>query len=96
LQPAQRFMDSESAKGGFTSLMFNGVPWLVDSKAPSTHIVGLNEDYLHLVGHKDEWFRFDPFQNPINQNVKVAHIFTMLCFASSNNRMHFAMTGLTA
>jgi hypothetical protein len=96
LQPAQRFMDSESAKGGFTSLMFNGVPWLVDSKAPSTHVVGLNEDYLHLIGHKDEWFRFDPFQNPINQNVKVAHIFSMLVFASSNNRMHFAQTALTA
>jgi hypothetical protein len=96
LQPQQRFMDSESAKGGFTSLMFNGVPWLVDSKAPSTHIVGLNEDYLHLVGHKDEWFRFEPFANPINQAVKVAHIFAMLVFASSNNRMHFAQTALTA
>lgn len=96
LQPQQRFMDSESAKAGFTSLMFNGVPWLVDAKAPSTHIVGLNEDYLSLIGHKDEWFRFDPFQNPINQNVKVAHIFAMLVFASSNNRMHFAQTALTA
>lgn len=96
LQPQQRFMDSESAKGGFTSLMFNGVPWLVDPKAPSTHIVGLNEDYLTMVGHKDEWFRFDPFQNPVNQNVKVAHIFAMLVFASSNNRMHFAMTNLSA
>ncbi len=89
-------MDSESAKGGFTSLMFNGVPWLVDPKAPSTHIVGLNEDYLSLIGHKDEWFRFEPFAKPINQNVRVAHIFTMLVLASSNNRMHFAQTALTA
>lgn len=96
LQPQQRFMDSESAKGGFTSLMFNGVPWLMDSKAPTTHIVGLNEDYLHLIGHKDEWFRFEPFAKPINQNVKVAHIFAMMVFASSNNRMHFAMTNLSA
>lgn len=96
LQPQQRFMDSESAKGGFTSLMFNGVPWLVDSKAPSTHVVGLNEDYLSLIGHSDEWFRFEAFAKPINQNVKVAHIFAMLAFASSNNRMHFAQTALTA
>lgn len=96
LQPQQRFQDSESAKGGFTSLMFNGVPWLVDSKAPSTHVVMLNEDYIHLIGHKDEWFRFEPFQKPINQNVRVAHIFAMMVFASSNNRMHAALTALTA
>ena len=96
LQPQQRFMDSESAKGGFTSLMFNGVPWLIDSKAPSTHIALLNEDYLALYGHKDEWFRFEPFQSPVNQNVKVAHIFAMMVVASNNNRMHAAMTALTA
>lgn len=96
LQPQQRFMDSESAKGGFTSLMFNGVPWLVDSKAPSTHVVALNEDYLHLIAHKDEWFRFEEFKKPINQNVQVAHIYCMLVFASSNNRMHFVQSGLTA
>lgn len=96
LQPQQRFMDSDTAKGGFTSLMFNGVPWIMDSKAPSTHVVGLNEEYLHLLVHKDENFRLDPFQKPINQNVRVAHIFAMLAFASSNNRMHFALTALTA
>lgn len=95
LQPQQRFMDVTTAKGGFTSLMFNGIPWIADSKAPSTHVVGLNEEYLHLFGHSDEWFRFESFQKPINQNVKVAHIFSMMVFASSNNRMHFALTGLT-
>lgn len=96
LQPQQRFMDSETAKGGFTSLMFNGVPWIMDSKAPSTHVVGLNEEYLHLLFHKDENFRLEPFATPINQNGKVAKIFTMSVFASSNNRMHFALTALTA
>jgi hypothetical protein len=96
LQPQQRFMDSDTAKGGFTSLMFNGVPWIMDSKAPSTHVVGLNEEYLHLLFHKDENFRLEPFATPINQNGKVAKIFTMSVFASSNNRMHFALTALTA
>ena len=95
LQPQQRFMDT-SAKAGFQSLMFNGAPYLKDSKAPSTHLVMLNENYLHLFGHKDEYFRMEPFAKPINQNVKVAHIFAMLVFASSNNRMHSALTALTA
>jgi hypothetical protein len=89
-------MDSSSAKGGFQSLMFNGAPLLLDSKAPSTHLVMLNEDYLHLYVHKDENFKLDPFQKPVNQNVRVAHIFATMVFASSNNRMHAALTALTA
>jgi len=96
LQPQQRFQDTETAKGGFTALMFNGAPWIMDSKAPSTHIVGLNEDYLHFIVHKDENFRMEPFAKPINQNVQVAHLYAMLCFASDNNRMHFGLTALTA
>lgn len=96
LQPQQRFTDSKTASGGFTALMFNGVPWIVDSKAPSTHVVGLNEDALHFIVHKDEDFRLEPFAKPINQNVQVAHIYAMLAFASDNNRLHFALTALTA
>lgn len=96
LQPQQRFMDSESAEAGFTSLMFNGIPVIADSKAPSGYFIFLNEDYLDLYVHKDENFRFEPFMKPINQNVRVAHIFAMLCLASSNNRMHAALTALTA
>lgn len=87
LQPQQRFMDSETAKGGFTSLMFNGVPYVVGSKVPTSHIFMLNENYLMLGVHKDEDFRFEPFQKPVNQNVKVAKIYWMGMMGSSNNRM---------
>ena len=96
LQPQQRFMDSGSAKGGFQSLMFNGVPFLMDSKAPSTHLEMLNEGYLKLLIHKDENFKLDPFAKPVSQNVRIAHIFATMVFASSNNRMHGALTALTA
>lgn len=96
LQPQQRFMDPDSAKGGFTSLMFNGKPVIVDSKAPTSYWVMLNEDYLQWSPHKDENFRFEPFAKPVNQNVKVGHIFWMGVFTSSNNRMHAAATALTA
>lgn len=65
LQPQQRFMDAESAKGGFSSLMFNGIPFLADSHAPANHVFMLNENYLHLFAHKDEDMRFEPFQKPI-------------------------------
>lgn len=96
LQPQQRFQDAETAKGGFTSLMFNGIPVLDDAKCPSGYMFFLNENYLFLTYHKDENFRFEDFQKPVNQNVKVAKIYWAGNMGSSNNRMHGVFTGLTA
>jgi len=96
LQPQQRFMDSETAKGGFSSLMFNGIPFIADSHAPTSHIFMLNEQYLHLFVHKDEDLRFEPFQKPINQNVKVAKVYWMGALGSSNNRLHGKLSAVAA
>jgi hypothetical protein len=96
LQPQQRFMDSESAKGGFESLMFNGVPYIAGSKVPANHILMLNENYLHLAVHKDEDMRFEPFQKPVNQNVKVAKVFWFGAYATSNARMQGKFTAVAA
>lgn len=96
LQPQQRFQDNETAKGGFSSLMFNAKPVIADSYCPASHMFFLNEKYLHLFVHKDEDMRFEPFQKPINQNVKVAKIFWAGAFASSNNRLHGGLTACTA
>jgi hypothetical protein len=96
LQPQQRFMDSETAKGGFSSLMFNGSPFIADSHCPASHIFILNEKYLHLFAHKEEDMRFSPFINPINQNVKVGKIYWMGAFGSSNNRLHGKLSAVAA
>lgn len=96
LQPQQRFTDSQTAKGGFSSLMFNGRPIIADSKAPTGWIAFLNENYLHLFYHPDENFRFREFQEPEDQAVKTAKIFWAGAFASSNNRLHAALTAITA
>jgi hypothetical protein len=96
LQPQQRFTDSETAKGGFSSLMFNGVPFIAGSKVPSGHIFMLNEKYLHLDAHKDENMRFSKFQEPNNQAVKVAKVYWMGVFGTDNARMHGKLTAITA
>ena len=96
LQPQQRFMDSETAKGGFTSLMFNGVPWVPDSKCPTSHVLFLNENYLSLVYHPKRNFFFEPFAKPVNQDAKVAHVYWAGCFTTSNNRLHAMFTALAA
>ena len=96
LQPQQRFMDSETAKGGFSSLMFNGVPWIADSHCPSNHIILLNENQIHLCVHKDEDMRFSGFQKPENQNVRLGQIFWMGALGSSNNRLHARLSAVAA
>jgi hypothetical protein len=96
LQPQQRFMDSETAKGGFSSLMFNGTPFVADSKCPANHIFLINEKYLHIYAHKDEDMRFEPFAKPINQQVRSAKVLWYGAYGSSNNRMHGKLSALTA
>lgn len=96
LQPQQRFQDSDSAKGGFNSLLFQSCPVLDDSHVPSGDMYFLNEKYLHLIVHKDADMKMDPFQKPVNQDVKTAKIYWYGALGSSNNRMHGAMTALTA
>ncbi len=96
LQPQQRFQDSETAKGGFSSLMFNGKPFIAGSKVPANYIFALNESYLHIGAHKDEDMRFEPFQKPVNQNVKTAKVYWTGIFGSDNNRMHGVFSAVTA
>lgn len=96
LQPQQRFQDSETAKGGFQSLMFNGIPVVADSHCPSGYLFLLNENYLHLWVHKSEDMRFEPFAKPVNQNVKVAKIYWMGAFGTSNARLQAGFSALTA
>lgn len=95
LQPQQRFQDTESASGGFQSLLFNGLPVLPDSHCTSSALYMLNEDYIHLWAHKEEDMRFEPFAKPVNQNVKVAKIYWMGSYGTSNTRLQGALTAIT-
>lgn len=96
LQPQQRFTDSDSAKGGFSSLMFNGIPVLADSHCPASHFFFVNEDVVKMYVHKDEWMRFVPFSEPLDQNVRLAKIYSMLAFTSGNNRLLACLSALTS
>lgn len=96
LQPQQRFMDSETAKAGFSSLMFNGTPFIVGSKAPTAHLFMLNEEYLVLAAQKEEDFRLEPFVKPANQNVKIGKVYWMGSMGCTNIRMQGKFSALTA
>lgn len=96
LQPQQRFQDSETAKGGFQNLMFNGAPVIADSYCPASHMFFLNENYLHLFAHSDCDMKFEPFVKPVNQDVKVGRVLWMGALGSSNNRLQAGLTAITA
>ncbi len=96
LQPQMRFIDTKTADAGFDSLLFSGAPVVPDSHAPSGYMYFLNENNLMLAVHKDRDMKFEPFAKPINQDVRTAKIFWMGNLVSSNNRLHGAMTALTA
>lgn len=95
LQPQQRFQDSETANGGFTNILFEGKPVVVDSHVPSGYWFGLNESYIYLYAHSDEDFRFEPFQKTPEQNVSFAKIYWAGAMCGTNCRMQFVFTSLT-
>ena len=95
LQPQQRFTDNQTAKGGFTALLFNMCPVIEDSHATSTDLYFINEDYISLKVHKDEDFRFEPFIKPTNQNVSSAKVYWTGALAIDNCRMHGKFSALT-
>ena len=96
LQPQQRFMDKDQAKGGFTSLMFNSAPLVVDSHVPASHLFMLNSKHLWLYYHPERNIKAMPFSKPINQEVLVSRVLWMGAFGSSNNRFHALLSAITA
>ncbi len=67
--------DEQLFAAGFTNMLFNGVPWVVDSKVVnSTTIYMLNENYLFNVVTPRADFLLEDFQTPINQDAMVAKL----------------------
>jgi hypothetical protein len=84
LTPQQRQMtDDMLGKGGFRALMFNGVPWVVDSHVPSSdrsvpsgvygtapsteYIYMLNTNVIEIKAHRRAFFSFWGVKEPIDQ-----------------------------
>jgi hypothetical protein len=94
IQPQQRFGDEETVKAGFTNILWNGLPIIVDSHCPSGYLFMLNEKYISLKYQKDRNFSLTNFQTPVNQDARYAHVFWMGALTGSNCRMQGAFTAL--
>ena len=92
LQPQERFQDKTTADGGFQNLLFKGVPLTWDSYCTASKMYFLNTKYLDLYVHKDADMKFGEFQEPENQDAKVAKCIWMGELTSSNVQKQGVMT----
>lgn len=84
--------DAQLAQNGFTNMLFNGVPMLVDSHVPVPSGLGniffICEDYFYLyVNHRAD-FSMREFREPVNQDSMVAFLLwagNLVCLNPSRN-----------
>lgn len=96
VQPQQRFQDRNMASSGFQSILFNGVPIVVDNHCPASHLFMINEQYIQFIVHANRNFKFVPFVKPTNQDTATAHILWMGALCVSNPRMMGKLGAITA
>jgi hypothetical protein len=94
--------DEQLASAGFTNLLFNGVPWVVDShvfdgaNASNSAVVMLNEDYIHLAVSPRADFYQTPFQEPVNQDAMVSKLLWAGNLIVVNTQRQGKLSALTA
>lgn len=73
--------DEQLASVGFTNILYNNTPWVIDSHVPdgatnssNSDIYMLNEDYFNLIVNTMADFYLEDFQVPVNQDAMVAKV----------------------
>lgn len=91
--------DALLASPGFTNLLFNNVPWVVDSHVPTsqavigsavtdTCIYGLNENVIDWVVSPRADFFLKPFSEPVDQDAMVASLLWAGNLINQSCRLH--------
>jgi len=88
--------DELLAQSGFTNLLFNGVPVVVDSWVPTSHMFMVNEDYVYLFVNPRADFNMKDFREPINQDAMTSLILFAGNVVLSNCQRHGKFTALTS
>lgn len=88
--------DEQLASNGFTNLMFNNVPFAVDSHAPASQIFFLNEDYMYLYVNPRADFNMKEFREPVNQDAMTSLILWAGNVVFSNLQRQGKLTGVTS
>jgi hypothetical protein len=94
IQPAGS--DEQLAQAGFTNLLFNGVPVLVDQHVPANHIFFINERYLWLYNMAGVNMKINDFIQPPNQDAYTSLVLWYGQVVLTNPARSGKMTALTA
>lgn len=93
--------DEALASAGFTNLMFNNTPWIVDSHigtaAPNAdgQLFMINENFLEFIVVSNMDFYLEDFQTPIDQDAMVSKLLWMGDIALNNCQLQGKFTALT-
>ena len=109
LTPTQRQGTDLVGEGGFQSLMFNGIPVIVDSHVPRYLGVNdtdadqdqdywyfLNLNYIKLTAHQEAYFKFRPSPMPVDQWVHIGRYYLMGNIVCDAPRFQSKLTALKA
>lgn len=109
VQPQQRFpsepmgTDEQLGKAGFTNLLYNNVPVVVDSHCNTARagttgdsMYFLNEDYIDFVVSPRADMKLEDFQPAINQDAAVAKILFAGDIVFKNIKRQGVLTAITA
>lgn len=88
--------DEMLAQAGFTNLLFNNVPFVVDSHVPANHIFFLNEDYIYLYVNPRADFNMREFREPVNQDAMTALILWAGNIVLSNCQLQGKLSNVTS
>lgn len=91
-------MDEQLYSVGFTNILFNNVPYVVDSFVGSGNapIYFLNEKFIDLVVSPRADFYLEQFQTPVNQDAMVAKLLWAGNIINRNPQNAGKMTAITA
>ena len=94
--PLERLADKDMAALGFTSLSFNGKPFITDKAVVANYLHGLNENHVWLGSHSDEDMRYEKPVKPLNQAAELGQIFWMGNLVCDARRRQVMFTGITS
>jgi hypothetical protein len=95
LTPIQRLGSELMGKAGFQSLLFNGVPVVVDSHIAANYMYFFNMNHIQLVAHKLAFFTFEKAVMPTNQWVHIGRYYlvgNVPCYAPRYQGKFSALT----
>jgi len=96
LQVSPAGHDELLASAGYTNILFENIPHVVDDNSPANNLFFLNENVLQWVVSPRADFYLEDFQKPVNQDAMVATLLFAGNLISQSSRLHGRLTSVSS